>query len=229
MLIKFGGLIADGRGKIGGHVVSKSVGGAVLMSKPNQPRKVSSFQEDQRYYYAYLSRYWQSLLPSVQAAWSAWSEGLNEYNVFGDRKNLSGFNAFMQVNVNFLIFGLAISAAPPTNMARAVLPDLSVDFNASASSFLTSSSFSNVPYLTRIRLYMSAPVSPGVTRYNGSYRFIKQRNSAGTLNFNVYSNYISAFGSAPIGKKIFYKVIQLNQSSGLILHKLKPGADLKIH
>ena len=71
MKLKFGAIVTDGRGKIGGHVMSKNRGGAYMRTKvtPSNPR--STAQTTVRSHLTTLSQGWRGLSATAIAAWNS--------------------------------------------------------------------------------------------------------------------------------------------------------------
>ena len=70
MKIKFGAIVTDGRGKIGGHVASKNRSGAYMRTKvtPSNPNTAS--QSQARSILASASQNWRNLTDSQRKAWN---------------------------------------------------------------------------------------------------------------------------------------------------------------
>lgn len=105
MKLKFGAIVTDGRGKIGGHVASKNRSGAYLRTKvtPSNPNTVAQVQA--RSILASLSQMWQTLTESQRSGWNGAVKEWGTTDIFGDIKNPSGINLFVKLNANLISVG----------------------------------------------------------------------------------------------------------------------------
>jgi len=88
MKIKFGALVVDGRGKIGGHVASKNRGGAYLRTKVTPVNPQTSFQNAVRNRLTAFAQAWRGLAASQRAAWNSSVSDFSKTDIFGDIKTL---------------------------------------------------------------------------------------------------------------------------------------------
>ena len=107
MKLKFGAIVTDGRGKIGGHVASKNRSGAYLRTKvtPSNPNTVA--QSQARGILASLSQGWGQLTDSQRQGWNDAVKEWGTTDIFGDIKKPSGINLFVKLNANLISVGLA--------------------------------------------------------------------------------------------------------------------------
>ena len=124
MKMKFGAIVTDGRGKVGGHVASKNRAGSYLRSKvtPVNPRSLSQVNVRQRL--STLSIAWRGLTASQRLQWNRAVENFAKTDIFGDLRNPSGFNLFQRLNNNLLSTGSAQINVPPTPVAVPSLTSL---------------------------------------------------------------------------------------------------------
>ena len=122
MKLKFGAIVTDGRGKIGGHVASKNRAGAYLRTKvtPSNPNTVAQVQA--RGILASLSQSWSSLSESQRLGWNDAVKEWGSTDIFGDIKNPSGINLFVKLNANLISVGLpTVSDVPAKSEIPAVV------------------------------------------------------------------------------------------------------------
>ena len=122
MKLKFGAIVTDGRGKIGGHVASKNRAGAYLRTKvtPSNPNTVA--QAKARSILASLSQMWSQLTESQRSGWNGAVKEYSTTDIFGDIKNPSGINLFVKLNSNLISVGLPqVSDVPAKSEIPAVI------------------------------------------------------------------------------------------------------------
>src|SRR3972149_5825724 len=83
MKIKFGSILTDGRGKLGGQVYARNRSGAYVRNKvtPNNPQ--SGFQSTARARLAGFSEGWRGLTQAQRDAWNAAGPDFPKTNQFG--------------------------------------------------------------------------------------------------------------------------------------------------
>jgi hypothetical protein len=116
MKAKFGAIVVDGRGKIGGHVFSKNRGGAYMRTKvtPSNPNTVA--QSKARGIFSSLSQAWSGLTNEQRLAWNNSVSDWSKTDIFGDIKNPSGLNLYVKVNTNLLNVDRVILSVPPVKV-----------------------------------------------------------------------------------------------------------------
>ena len=84
--IKFGMMMTDARGKLGGQVFSKNRSGAYVRTKvtPSNPRSMA--QMSSRSILGSLSVMWNSLTLEKVSAWNAATADWQKTDIFGDLK-----------------------------------------------------------------------------------------------------------------------------------------------
>ena len=204
MKLKFGAIVTDGRGKIGGHVASKNRAGAYLRTKvtPSNPNTVA--QAHARGILASLSQGWGQLTDSQRKGWNEAVKEWGTTDIFGDIKNPSGINLFVKLNANLSSIGHpflsdvpAKREVPQVGIVGATLSrgtgNLQIYFNsASADSY--------------IALVRATPkLSNGVSFVKSQFRVVG--------NVNVVSNglmlvggYGDKFGTPSLGDNVYVSV-----------------------
>jgi hypothetical protein len=113
MKIKYGSLVVDGSGKIGGHVASKGRAGSVLRTKITGINPQSSAQNKSRALLGSLSTGWSNLTEAQRDSWNGAVKDYATTDIFGDIKTPSGFNLYVKLNANLIASGqTAIDIAP---------------------------------------------------------------------------------------------------------------------
>lgn len=136
MKAKFGAIVVDGRGKIGGHVASKNRGGAYFRTKvsPSQPN--STYSSAVRARLSSIASSWRSLTEAQRSQWNDAVSSYKKTNIFGDVRNPSGFNLYQELNNNLVNAGEAMVTIPPTPKAVDALTSLSAAADNSSNSLI---------------------------------------------------------------------------------------------
>lgn len=114
MKAKFGAIVVDGRGKIGGHVASKNKAGSYFRTKTTPTNPNTSSQLNVRSSFSSLSQGWRGLTQAQRDSWNSGAPNFPYTDIFGDTKILSGFGLYMQLNGNLANVGAPLLTNCPT-------------------------------------------------------------------------------------------------------------------
>ena len=223
MKVKFGAIVTEGRGKLGGHVASRNAGGAYFRTRvtPVNPRTL--LQQSYRSVFGSISRSWRALTEVQREAWNSAVSNWSKTDVFGDAKNPSGFNLHQKINMimntieqPFLTLPPAPANVPPVALSSITPAASQIDLNlVSASGPLTAD--------TVIVVEATPPVSPGkkfvanlkrvIATIEGDAVFLGPGNEG---VFEIYDFYVARFGAyeAMTGKKIYVSVRAVDAETG---------------
>lgn len=211
MLIKFGSIVTDGSGKLGGHIYSKNRGGNYIRTNqiPSNPR--TPHQMLNRAYLTFLSQQWSSLTANQIAAWNEATHEFPRTNRFGDKKFLSGKNLFTSLNKNLLGVGLNILQYPPAPGEAAIpvsiLPELDLDPDFL---FELDVEWDNTPH--RVVIVATPPMSRGISNYHNRLRIIKGGDPTTSNFYRIENHYNARFGTPQSGQKIAVGLYSVNAS-----------------
>lgn len=108
MKVKWGALMVDGRGKIGGHVASKNRSGAYLRTKVTPVNTFTERRQFVRAIFGQVSRQWGGLDRTQQ---QSFNERVSDYmrsDIFGDSREMTGKNLHQALNSNLINVGLPV-------------------------------------------------------------------------------------------------------------------------
>jgi hypothetical protein len=204
MKLKFGALIVDGSGKIGGQVVSSNRGGKYLRTKvtPSNPSTVA--QQNARALLSSLSTQWADLTEAQRLSFNSAVSNFATTDIFGDLKNPSGFNLFVKLNANLSNAGLALITSAPEKIE--VPYDIITDAVASIAGTTFAVNFDSSAYNGVSLLVSATPsLSAGKSNVNSEYRGIG--TFVGALGaIEIYDAYIAKFGVPTIGGNVTIKI-----------------------
>lgn len=214
MKIKFGALVSDGRGKIGGHVASKNRAGAYLRTKvtPVNPRSVSQVQVRQRL--GTLSIAWRGLTAAQRLQWNAAVAAFKVTDIFGDLKNPTGFNLYQRLNNNLAIAGAAAISVPPLPLAVQSLTTVTPTQAPGGATSITYAP-TPVPALHQMIVKATAPVSPGKSFVKSEFRIIGTVAPAAATPYVATAAYAAKFGGPGLaGQKVFFELYYIHLTTG---------------
>jgi len=218
MKMKWGALVVDGRGKIGGQVASKNRSGAYLRTKVTPVNPQTSSQLGVRNRFTGFSQAWSGLTQAQRDAWNAAVGDFAKTNIFGDIINPTGFNLYQRLNNNLSLAGQAALTLPPLPEAVEQLEAtaLSVEDATVASSFeLTTTG--NLSAASGVKVFATPPLSAGKNFVKSEYRLIKVSAAPIASPADLLADYQAKFGSVGVaGQKIFVKVQVVNLNTGQV-------------
>lgn len=215
MKMKFGAIVVDGRGKIGGHVASKNRGGAYLRTKvtPSNPNTVA--QAAARARVTQLSQQFGSLTPAEISAWNAAVEAYAQTDIFGDIKNPSGLNLFVKLNSNLLEIGSSGGTVPPVKES---VGTMIIDTAAAAftgNTFTIATVEAAIPADTNIIVRVTPMVSPGISNFSGRSRNLVVKTAVDSPNtFDIFTEYTAKYGNLQSGQKVQVELVPVNTNTG---------------
>ena len=206
--------MVDGRGKQGGHVMTKNRQGASVRTKSTPVNRRSTFQQNVRATFTALTQAWRGLTQAQRDAWDSAAPDFIKHNVFGDSYTPTGKNLHMLINENILLAGGTQVDSPPAATAPTDLTAFALASNTSAAQ---TCSFAATPVAANntVILFGTRPLSPGIGSAGARYRKFSTIAAAGTSPANTFAAYQTKFGTPVTGKKIFIKAVVINKVSGI--------------
>ena len=216
--MKFGAIIVDGRGKIGGHVLAKNRNGAYMRTKvtPGNPQTIA--QGVVRANFTANSQGWKGLTVAQRLAFNTAVSNFIGTNVFGDAKTLSGFQLYVRLNNYLRFIGSPVITAPPLPTAVPGFLTFTVAV-ANAADTIVFTFTDPIAATEKVIVSATAPQSAGKSFVKSEYRKIAVEDSTFVTTGDVKVDYQAVFGAQPaIGTKVFFKMQQVNIATGI------PGA-----
>ena len=208
MRVKYGSIVTDGSGKLGGHVASKGRSGSVIRTKVTGTNPRTPSQNSTRALLGSLAASWSSLTDAQRQSFDSAVDKFKSTDIFGDVHNPSGYTLYIKLNFNLISSGAAaITTAPEPavqNNSFAMYANLYNDFPEAMYIFLNVGN----DQIYKYKIMASAGVSAGV--YNGKSKLsvISYELETGTL-LNWGYAYIAKFGNPIVGTKVFFSIAQI--------------------
>ena len=214
MIMKFGAIVVDGRGKIGGHVASKNRGGAYLRTKVTPSNPQTSFQAAVRNRLTNFSQSWRGITQNQRNAWNSAVSNFTKTDIFGDIKQPSGINLFIKLNSNLDQVGVGALTLPP--LPADVPAVISVQAQADQTSQALDIAFdpATVPADTAFIIEVTAQVSPGRNFLKNEFRVLTFADAAQTSPLLSGLDYVARFGALIEGQKIGVRMQPINKITG---------------
>lgn len=208
--IKFGMMMTDARGKLGGQVFSKNRAGAYIRTKVTPSNPQTQAQAQVRSNLATLSTGWNSLTAEQIAQWNGSVDDWASTDIFGDIKKPTGKNLYVKLNVNLLNSGQSPIVAPPAKIELPALVDVDVDVILPAGTL----SIDGLPVFAAgtYQIEACAPVARGVNFVKNKFRVISYvtQSTAGVVD--VSTAYTNKFGSVANAENIFFRIRAIGEN-----------------
>jgi len=217
MKAKFGAIVVDGRGKIGGHVASKNRAGSYFRTKVTPVNPQSTAQGTVRNRFSGISSGWRGLTAAQRASWNSAVSDFAKTDIFGDLRNPTGFNLYQRLNNNLLTCGEAAITSPPATLAVDAFTSMSIAAeDATVAEDLAITHAPGVAADHLVKVYATPPMSAGKSFVKSEYRLIAILPNSSASPYDATAEYQAVFGSTgTIGQKIFVKCIQVEETSGI--------------
>ncbi len=215
MKVKWGALVVDGRGKIGGHVGSKNRAGAYFRTKVTPVNPNTSFQQAARARLSFFAQGWRDLTQAQRDAWNAAVSDFARTDIFGDVKNPTGFNLCVRLNTNILNAGGSQIDAPPLPAAVDEIVPGTLVINLTGS-IGTLAFTPTVPTDMGVLLRATPSLSPGISFVKSELRIISVIAAATASPEDFFADYVAKFGAPVEGAKVFVSVQTVNLLTGQV-------------
>lgn len=216
--IKFGAMMTDARGKLGGQVFSKNRGGAYLRTKVTPVNPNSPAQAIVRNRLTQFSQGFRGLLQEEITAWNSAVQDFQSTDIFGDLKKPTGLNLYVKLNANIdQVSGVAITV-PPNISDSANTPAVVTGASATVvggGAVTVTYAPTPVPADNAFVIYATRPLSAGKNFVKNEFREVFVRDEADISPIVITTAYNAKFGAVATGQKVVFRIIPINKLSGI--------------
>lgn len=211
--IKWGAIVVDGRGKLGGHVFTKTRSGATMRTKVTPVNPQTPAQAAARSRLGSQSQAWRGLTEAQRIGWNDLAARTSKTNIFGDQYFPTGKNLFTGLNSNRLLIEELPIAAPPELVEMPVIVAMNPVLSVFNSELEMNIETAGDPQMSSLVVEATAPMSVGRFNFDGSYRVIAPIADTGAPEA-LYQFYVNKFGTPPVGSKIGFRAYYISQETG---------------
>ena len=221
MKVKFGLVVTDGRGKLGGHVMSKNRSGNYIRTKVTPSNPKTAAQTAQRALLSQFSQGWKGLTQLQRNAWLSAVDGFQKTNIFGDNVKPSGNTLYTRLNINVAIAGGSALTLPPESVGVDALTSISGTASESSGDFDVTVGPATTPADHALIIEATEQLSQGISNANNKFRQIAVDPAlvAGVVDLSTI--YSDRFGTLIAGKKIFVRAKYIRKTTGEVSQYLK--------
>lgn len=206
--IKFGAMMVDASGKLGGQVFSKNRGGAYIRTKSTPLNPQTTAQMSIRGIFASISSAWSGLTEASRQSFNNLVSSYARTDIFGDLRNPSGKNLFQRLNQNLVISGQAQitvcsepQEVPFANISQCVASIAGEYFEAESVGNTTGS---------KVVIWATPSLSQGTKFVKNKLRQIGVFDGGNALTFDAWGSYVDKFGTPSVGANIYIGVRVIN-------------------
>lgn len=206
--IKFGAMMVDASGKLGGQVFSKNRGGAYIRTKATPLNPQTTAQMAIRGIFASISSAWSGLQETSRQSFNNLVSSYARTDIFGDLRNPSGKNLFQRLNQNLVISGQAQitecsqpSEVPFANLSDVTLNDAFPEISLTYTGNTTGS---------KVVIWATPPLSAGTSFVKNKLRQIAVINGANGETRDIVVEYMAKFGAFQDNSNIYFGVRVIN-------------------
>ena len=213
-LIRYGAVIVDSRGTVGGMTFKATRAGLAMQRKSTPRTTPTQATSLQRARFAELSQDWHATLDASQrAAWRALAAANPLADPWGTTWPLSGLAFYIRTNLSLLALGQTKITDAPATQAVTALATATLAITAPNTATLT---FTPTPTTANHLLLLRATpaMSPGLSQYSGRYRQLAVGGAGQTSPWDIAAAYTAKFGTFLAGQQYAIEALQVNIENG---------------
>lgn len=209
--VKYGEIVVDMRGKLGGHVHSRNRSGNYTRTKvtPNNPQ--TSYQTTVRNRLGTQSSAWSALTAAQRQAWNNAVDDFSRTNVFGDKVRPSGKNLYASLNNNLDSVGVAAVLVPPLPEAVEPISGVSITISLAGTYAVA---YTGTTAASDIQIWATTGLSQGTSNANNKFRLVEAIDGAVASPYDMKTAFDLRFGAPTLGTKVFIKLVVVNSTTG---------------
>jgi len=216
-----GGIVGQISGRVGGNIFSHNKGGPYIRSGSIPTNPSTSYQQNIRANLANRSQEWAGLTSGQQLAWTLWAAENPVRNRLGSAVQLSGQQAYIQINHRLSQAGDTLITVPPVVAAPTPLESLTGSYDIGAGDFQVA--FAATPLGAGVRLWVNAAVvsSPGISYVKNIFRLVNISAAAAASPLDLDAATVARFGTLSVGQKVVFNVSTFDGATGLMSEPLR--------
>jgi hypothetical protein len=201
--MKFGQIVSDARGKIGGLIMFRNHSGSCLRQHVRNINKGSVSQLSVRKTISLATAAWHALTDAQRLTWEANAPANSRINNVGNTVKLSGFNLFVNCYSFASLAGIAAPTVYPAPVTLSPPTAFDIAMNGGHTT-LTATFAPNVPANHYVIIRASGPKSLSRAYSDKDQVILKILPPAQGSPYDLTSDYTAIFGALPnVGEQLF--------------------------
>lgn len=206
--IKFGMMMTDASGKLGGQVFSKNRGGSYVRTKKTPSNPQTTAQMTIRGIFASISSGWSALTEQARNSYENFVADYGRTDIFGDVRNPTGKNLYQRLNQNLAISGQQLMSVCPAPSEVPFANLVSVNGVISNDEMVVSAIGNTTG--SKLVIWATPSLSQGTKFVKNRLRQIAVVDGDDTVSVNTWEEYLAKFGAPVAGANIYYAVRVIN-------------------
>ena len=186
-------MLATISGSLAGATFARNRGGAYVRNRTVPVNPNSDMQVLARGAMTNSAQYWRTLADAVQESWKQYADNTPTTNRLGETMHISGFSQFVKLNGFLQFLGFSIHPNAPTAYGTAAaITGITATIDSAADTLdITGITGGSTNAGANYGIWISNPLSPGITFYKGPWHYVDTTTGAsmatfsGTIPFNV--------------------------------------------
>lgn len=207
-------IVADIRNKLNGSVFSKNKAGAYIRTKVTPVNPQTLAQQNQRNILSTWSQAWRGLTPAQRSGWNSAAVNFPYTDIFGNLKQLSGFQLYCKLNINLNVAGAAGIDDAPSPVELPAITALAIVADESATSYTLT--FAPTPVDDDFAMLVEGVgnVPPGRSFVKNLFRSIAVIAAADTSPAVLSTPFNAKFGAPVEGNQTFVRCTMISTITG---------------
>ena len=208
--IKFGMMMTDASGKLGGHVFSKNKGGSYVRTKATPTNPQTAAQMSVRSIFAQITSGWSALTEAQRASFRNAVDSFKKTDVFGDLKAPTGKQLYQRLNQNLALVNQALLQSAPQPEQIEIPTGLTPIASILAEEFdlAMAGDTSN----SQVMIFATAPLSQGTKYVKNKLRLLTTEAGANPFGTDIFAAYTAKYGALTAGDNIYIGIRTINAS-----------------
>jgi hypothetical protein len=206
--IKFGMMMTDASGKLGGQVFSKNRGGSYVRTKVTPLNPQTTAQSNVRGIFASISSGWSTLSEAARASFNGFVSDYARTDVFGDLRNPSGKALYQRLNQNLSISDQALITTCPAPIAVPFANLAGAEGDIGETEFIVSTDGDTTDSV--IVVWATPRLSQGTSFVKNRLRQLEIQSGGVSAVFDIYGAYTAKYGAIEAGDNIYIGVRVIN-------------------
>lgn len=215
--VKYGSIVTEIKGKIGGQSFQKGYGGKIMKNsqKAMVLKHIWAYRNSDKIKNSYMvvSQSWRALTDDQRSAWNAAGSSFPAYNKFGDTYTPSGYQLFMKCNTFLEGAGLSLIDTPP--IPPVYPPADALTFAEPTPALLRMQVPGGLSGGFILVIEATNMISAGARSSRGGYKIVKYATSLVASHVDFLTEYTAIYGVPVVGTRISVRVSYRSSSAGL--------------
>ena len=208
----YGSIITDIKGSIGGITYQKNGSGTIARLKPRKNKTNTQKQRDQQPRLKTLQKEWNVLELGQKVLWNDFASVNDKIGLDGNPKKLTGYQWYLSINQNRLLFNDTILQEPPVFEVVNPINSITMDYTSGILRYYFDNSINISSY--KLLVYSSFVIN-SVSKFNyESCRLVRKYQTDITLGYIVlessttksWSEYYNSNFPPNLNNKPFYLI-----------------------